>query len=160
RLLRIEQLSGDGGSSPVAGNPSSSIVEWHACLPTQERNQCSVEVLRRNRLTAKTEEHCDGLAGLSIGELGLDWTRLLPGGDGLADERIDWLCVGGPGLVGWHIEQAGCIFPRHVRRGGGGTRSTSLPANASHTQAHELVAAKASKEPGQCQCSNERSGIH
>src|SRR4051812_22836564 len=28
-------------------------VEWHACLPTQERNQCSVEVLRWNRLTAK-----------------------------------------------------------------------------------------------------------
>src|SRR6266513_4994163 len=88
-LLRIEQLSGDGGSSPVAGNPSSSIVEWHACLPTQERNQCSVEVLRWNRLTAKTEEHGDGLTGLSIGEIGLDWTHLLPGSDGLADERID-----------------------------------------------------------------------
>src|SRR5438105_1284776 len=70
---------------------------------------------------------------------------------GLELEERHWLL---------RIEQAGCILPRHVRRGGGGTCSSSLPANASHTQPHEFVAAKASKEPGQCQCSNERSGIH
>jgi hypothetical protein len=111
-------------------------------------------------LTAETKEHRDGLTGLSIDEIRLNRTLLLPCGNGLADERVDRFRVGRSGFIRRYIEQTCRIFANHVRRCGRGTRRASLPPDASDAQPHQLVAAESSKQPGECQGSNKREWIH
>ncbi len=38
RLFCVEQLRGDGGPRSVAGDASSSVLEWHPRLAAEERD--------------------------------------------------------------------------------------------------------------------------
>src|ERR1051326_3678914 len=104
RLFCIEQLRRDRGSSPVARDVASGISERNACLAAQERDQRSVEILRWDGLTAETEQHRNGLTGLTIEEMRLNRSMLLPRADCLADERIDRFREGGPRFIRRHVE--------------------------------------------------------
>src|SRR2546428_8534723 len=151
RFFGVEQLGDDGGSCSMAGDAAASILERHACFAAQEWNQRSIEVLRWNRLTAETEEHRNGLTGLSIEEVRLHWTLPLPCVHSVTDQRIDRLCEGRSGLIRRHVEQACGSVTGHMLGRSGWARIPSLPPDASDTQPHEFIAAESGKEPGQCQ---------
>src|SRR5713101_6198950 len=114
QLFGVEQLGGDGGSCSMAGDAAASILEQHARFAAQEWSQRSIEVLRWNRLTAETEEHRNGLTGLSIEEVRLHWTLPLPCVHSVTDQRIDRLCEGRSGLIRRHVEQASGSVTGHV----------------------------------------------
>jgi hypothetical protein len=89
-------------------------------------------------------------AGAAVGELRLGGAQGLPGIECLAEDRVDRLREGGPGLVGRHVQQADRVAGQDLPGVPGDSGAVVLPPDAAHPQPRDLVAALPGEQPGQC----------
>ena len=91
---------------PVAGDVAPHIRRGHPGLPAQARDHRLVDVASVEPPAPVGEKEIHALPRLAVHEFGLDRPCPFPGSDRAADQRIDGLGEGGPGLVHRNVEQA------------------------------------------------------
>src|SRR5262249_23594121 len=77
-LLCIEQLSGDSGARPVAGDLAARIAVWHPGFAAEERNERRVQVVMPNPVSPIGEQKVYDLPCLAVDRRRLLRTRFLP----------------------------------------------------------------------------------
>ncbi|GAA4263868.1 hypothetical protein GCM10022255_112310 [Dactylosporangium darangshiense] len=95
----VEQLGGDGGSGPVAGECAAGVGFGNVGLAAERRDDPVVEVGLADQLAAPGEQVLSRLTCLAVGQVRLDGTDQLPRIDELPDDRVDRFGEGARGLV-------------------------------------------------------------
>ncbi|MET7396275.1 hypothetical protein ABZS66_22610 [Dactylosporangium sp. NPDC005572] len=102
RLAGVEQLGGDGGAGPVAGECAAGVGFGDVGLAAERRDDpvsLTVEVGLADQLAAPGEQVLTWLTCLAVGQVRLGWADQLPGVDELPDDWVDRFGGGVGGLV-------------------------------------------------------------
>ena len=144
----------------MAGDVAADVGSRDAGLAAQRRDDPVVDVALVDPADADGEQEVHPLAGLAVQQLGLRRPHGLPCLDGLAQQRVDRLGERGAGLMGGHVQQADRVAGEYLAGVPADGHPVVLPADASHAQPGDLVAALTGKQPGERDRADHLDRVH